>query len=89
MAKNKIILFLDDDLYPSNRLIKNIIYKMNEDGFEWNQNLYGPFNRICKNKYSSFTFFTYNTILTGLAMISKDRAIKVWDKIKNGPDFET
>lgn len=88
-AKNNIILFLDDDLSPSNRLIENILYQMNKDGFEWNQNLYGPFNRICNNKYSSFTFFSYNTILTKLAIISKDRAIKVWDKIKNGPDFET
>jgi GR25 family glycosyltransferase involved in LPS biosynthesis len=87
MAKNNIILFLDDDLYPTNQLINNIINQMEKDGLEWKQNIYGPFKRVCNNKYS-FTTFNYNIVLTKLAIVNKKLAIKVWDKIKNGPDFK-
>lgn len=93
MAKNNFILFIDDDLYPDKLLINDILLEIKEDGFENNLNLYGPFKRNCVHKYihkfqeiDSYTrlnLYKGNIILTGLAIVNKKTAIRIWNKIKN------
>lgn len=81
MAKNEFILFLDDDLYPSTYLISDMLKKITSDGFNNKYNLYGPFKRFCGDKYIR-NDPKYNMVLTGLSIINKKMAIKVWEKIK-------
>jgi mannosyltransferase OCH1-like enzyme len=82
LAKNDLILYLDDDLYPSNNLIENLLIKYYNDDFEGNQNLYGSFPRKCDDNYNNYSYLDYNIILTGLALVNKQRSIKIWNKIK-------
>lgn len=93
MAKNNFILFIDDDIYPSLFLISDILLNIKKDGFENNLNLYSPFKRNCLKKYSykfqeidvytKLNLSKSNIVLTKLAIVNKNTAIKVWDKIKN------
>ena len=92
MAKNDFILFIDDDIYPNINLINNILLEIKKDGFKNNPNLYGPFKRLCLNKYNyiiheldtytQLNLFKSNIVLTKLAIVNKYTAIKVWEKIK-------
>ena len=86
MAHNDFILFLDDDILPSRKLLINIINKINNDKMLNKHNLYGPFKRLCNDTYKTDNR-DYNIVLTGCAIINKHTAIKVWNKIKNGPFF--
>ena len=84
MAKNDYIMFIDDDIYPSNSWMKKVINKIKTDGLISWQNLYSPYPRLCNNNMYKFSQFglNYNIVLTKLAIIRKDRAIRIWEKIK-------
>ena len=47
LCKNDMVLLLDDDLYPSKDLLNNMIKDFNND----KNNIYGPYKRLCKEKY--------------------------------------
>tara|TARA_B100001121_G_scaffold146631_1_gene128288 strand:- start:3189 stop:4016 length:828 start_codon:yes stop_codon:yes gene_type:complete len=92
-AKNDYILFIDDDLYPHEYLLSDIMKNVKNDGFKNNKNLYGPVKRLCNDKYihnegqskdesHRTNLFKYNIVLTKLAVVNKYTAIKVWDEIK-------
>ena len=91
-AKNDFILFIDDDLYPDEYLLSDILINVKKDGFKNNKNLYGPVKRLCTDVYKtsglSFdeifrtNFFKYNIVLTKLAVVNKNMAINIWEKIK-------
>lgn len=84
MAKNDYIMFIDDDIYPSNRWVNKVIRKINNDGLTSWQNLYSPYPRICNNSIYKFSSMglNYNIVLTKLAIIRKDRAVRIWNKMK-------
>jgi hypothetical protein len=83
MAKNNFILFIDDDLYPHENLMYKILKKIDKDGLKNNLNLYGPFKRSCLDKYyTKLNFSKSNIVLTKLAVVNKNTAIEVWEKIK-------
>jgi len=60
------ILFLDDDLLPSTKLVSDLLEKVKEEPI----GLYGPCARYCGGRYI-LNPKEYNTILTNLAMTSK------------------
>jgi len=66
-CKNEYILFLDDDLIPSNTLIKRMLYEIHNNPMT----ICGPYKRICDNTGYYTNTKNYNTILTGLAITSK------------------
>lgn len=87
MAKNDIILFIDDDIIPGSSLINNMLNKISNDGLEAKHNLYGPVYRLCDcSGYKNI--IKYNIVLTGIAMIYKHTAIKVWNKIKESTFYD-
>jgi hypothetical protein len=53
-AKNKCVLLLDDDIYPSRELFYNMLNNYNKNKL----GLYGPSYRVCGNTYE--TFNNYN-----------------------------
>lgn len=69
-CKNDIVLFLDDDLLPSENLANNLLNKLLE---EYSRNtIYGKYKRNCNGKgYNQDNDNQYDTILTGLSMIKK------------------
>tara|TARA_B100000131_G_C18087051_1_gene600625 strand:- start:788 stop:1579 length:792 start_codon:yes stop_codon:yes gene_type:complete len=69
-CKNDIILFLDDDLLPSEKLVDNLLNKLLE---EYTRNtIYGKYKRICNEKgYNSKSNNHYDTILTPVLMTKK------------------
>ncbi len=89
IAKNDIILFIDDDIIPSNDLIKNMLINIGKDGLEGKHNLYGPVSRICDCSGYKTISLTYNIVLTKIAMVYKSTAIKIWNKIKESVFFNT
>lgn len=84
LAKNDYILFLDDDLCPSEELLKNMLQNIFNDGDNSKYNLYGPFKRYCGNEYiyKKKKLNKYNIILPGLSLVNKNLVINVWNKIK-------
>ena len=58
-VKNDCILLIDDDLYPSQKLLDDMYneYKNNKDG------LYGPSYRVCHNGYYNYIHCTYHLII--------------------------
>jgi cellulose synthase/poly-beta-1,6-N-acetylglucosamine synthase-like glycosyltransferase len=60
------ILFLDDDLLPSNKFVSDLLQKVKEEPI----GLYGPYPRYCGGRYI-YNPKNYNVVLTGLAMTSK------------------
>ena len=87
-SKNKCILFIDDDLYPT----ENYVNKLYNEYIKNTDNIYGPFPRNCDSSgyYLSryYTFYIpelyfsilengfnsrqYNTILTPVLMVSNN-----------------
>jgi len=68
--KNNLVLFLDDDLLPSEELVNNSYQKIKQD----NKNtIYGVRRRLCnKNGYKVRFREEYNTILTPYLFTKKD-----------------
>lgn len=67
-CSNKYVLNLDDDIIPSDDLIKKLMYKLQKDPY----NIYGPFKRLCSNSgYELNPKTEYNTIITPILMTSK------------------
>lgn len=83
LAKNNIILFLDDDILITEEGIITLLDSMKKNG---TNNLYGPNHRTCD---SSGYFFNKanNTILTSCALIGKKTGLKVWNDMKKSPYF--
>ena len=68
-SKNNLIMLLDDDLVPSEKLVNDMYTKAKNDPI----NIYGPMSRKCsKDGYRFLDFDKHNIILTGLSMTSKD-----------------
>ena len=80
-VKNDIVMFLDDDILPSEDLVNeayNKIVNSNTNTF------YGKYKRTCnKNGYIPKSHITNNIILTGLS-ICKKNIIKEYLNNKNG-----
>lgn len=88
LAKNNIIMFLDDDMYPSIELINNFYLEIKKDN-NYKKNIYGAFKRICnKDGYNTNTNNNYNIILTGLSFINKDNALKIWNEMVQTKEFK-
>jgi hypothetical protein len=66
-AINENILFLDDDLLPSTKLVSDLLEKVKEEPI----GLYGPYPRYCGGRYIYHPKKNYNVVLTNLAMTSK------------------
>mgnify|MGYP001402325401 CR=1 FL=1 len=71
-AKYNNILFLDDDIVPSNNLIKTLQNELLKDRY----NIYGPLKRLChRTGYyadKNVNDKNYNIILTPIMMTSKE-----------------
>lgn len=80
-CKNDIIISMDDDLIPSEKLLYDLVYNVIINPIC----LYGPFKRLCnKDGYvSNPSENNYNVILTGLASSSK----KVFKQYFNNCNF--
>lgn len=91
LAKNDFIMFIDDDIYPSISWMNKVISKINNDGLTSWQNLYSPYPRKCDNSLYKFSNLgmNYNIVLTKLAIIRKDRAVRIWNKIKETKYLDT
>ena len=88
-CNNDNVLILDDDLLPNQELIDSLVKLYEKD----KNNFYGPFRRICDEKYDTVSFEKndkyYNTILTGLILTSKNVVNNVWkEMIKNKKIFD-
>ena len=69
-AKNDIILFLDDDILPSKKLIYEGYTKVKNSN---SNTFYGKYKRTCtKNEYSSSQNAKNNVILIGLSFCKKN-----------------
>lgn len=81
IAKNDIILFLDDDILPSKELIYEGYTKVKNSN---SNTFYGKFKRTCtKNGYFTSQNENNNVILTGLSFCKKE-IIKKYINNKNG-----
>ena len=90
LAKNEIILYLNDDLLPSETLIKNLLKNYYEHG---ENALYGPYSNRCTvngcASHSFLPFYPYNSVQSGLAMTSKTFSLKVWNEMKQNKILKT
>ena len=78
-CKFDTILFLDDDIVPSEMLLKKLIYKNNKN----KDSCVGPISRLC-NKKGYYTLSSKkNIILTPILLCSKEVVCKVWEQMKN------
>jgi len=88
LATNDIILHLNDDLIPSEYLVKKLLKKYKEKG---ENNIYGPYGNTCTidgvESSSRLPYFPYNGIQIGLALVSKTFSLKIWEEIKKNKEF--
>lgn len=85
-CKFDTILFLDDDIVPSEKLIKDMIEKNKTHSYS----CVGPITRMC-NKNGYYTISAKkNIILTPILLCSKKVVCKVWEQMKkNTKMFDT
>ena len=96
LAKNETILFLDDDVVPSKKLLDKLISNYKED----KDNLYGPLKRKCDESGYHFLWteklwnwilpmeLDYNVILTPVLLTSKSVVNNVWNNM-NSQDYKS
>jgi glycosyltransferase involved in cell wall biosynthesis len=86
MAKNDLILYLDDDILLSENDLQLLIDNANKNGYN---NLYGPTERSCSKDGYDYKVIDDNKriILTNIALIGKETSIKVLDKMKENSDI--
>lgn len=78
-CKFNTILFLDDDIVPSETLLKQLILKNQRNV----NSCVGPIARLCNRKGYYSLSRKKNIILTPILLCSKKVACKVWEQMKN------
>lgn len=74
-AKNELILFLDDDIVPEEKLIQDM-YHQTIRNYDKNT-IYGPIKRKCTKKgYETQSDFSNNIILIGLSLTKKTTVLE-------------
>ena len=77
-TENECILFLSPYILPSERLMKKIVSKYDND----DKNYYGIIERSCSSKGYSNSPIYNNIILTNMLLSSKTILLKVFDEMK-------
>lgn len=81
------LLLLDDDLYPSEKLLND----MYENYLKDKKNIYGPTKRLCnENGYRNIlnkNTNDYNYIITNIILTSKEVALKVFENMKKNKEL--
>lgn len=78
LCQNNIILLLDDDLYPTQQLLNDLLNAFYRDP----DNFYGPTKRLCNSLTYRNNKHNHNYILPGISLTSKSVILNTYQKME-------